>query len=397
MLKKLVLLTAAGTLAAGTAYAQIDVKLGVLNDRSGIYADLAGEGSVEAVRMAIEDFKAAEKGLNVTVISADHQNKPDVGSNIARQWLDVDGVNAIIDVPTSSVALAVTDIVAEKNGVLLNSGAATTALTNEQCHPTTVHWTYDTAALANGTGKSMTLAGGKKWYFLTADYAFGHSLEQNTTKVIEANGGEVVGRVDVPFPATDFSSFLLQAQGSGADVIGLANAGGDTINSIKQAAEFGITQAGQKLAALLIFITDVYALGIDTAQGLVLTEAFYWDQNDNTRAWSKRFMERHGTQPTMIHAGVYSSTLAYLAAVEALGSAKDGKAVVTKMKEAEIDDALFGKVKIRADGRGVHDVYLYEVKTPAESNGPWDLYKYIATMSGEEAFLPMRDECNFLK
>lgn len=243
----------------------------------------------------------------------------------------------------------------------------------------------------------MTLAGGKKWFFLTADYAFGHSLEQNTTRVIKDNGGEVVGRVDVPFPATDFSSFLLQAQASGADVIGLANAGGDTINSIKQAAEFGITQAGQKLAALLIFITDVYALGLDTAQGLVLTEAFYWDQNDSTRAWSKRFMERHGTQPTMVHAGVYSSTLAYLAAVEALGSPEDGKAVVAKMKEAEIDDPLFGKVKIRADGRGIHDVYLYEVKTPAESTGPWDLYKYIATMSGDEAFLPMRDECNFLK
>ena len=289
------------------------------------------------------------------------------------------------------------DITADANGVLLDSGAGSTALTREQCRPTTIHWTYDTAALANGTGKALTEAGGKKWFFLTADYAFGHSLEENTAKVVEANGGEVVGTVDVPFPAQDFSSFLLQAQGSGADVIGLANAGGDTVNAIKQASEFGITQAGQKLAALLFFITDVHALGVQTAQGLSLTSAFYWDQNDQTREWSKRFMDKHGAEPTMVQAGVYSATMAYLAAVEALGSADDGKAVVAKMKEMDIDDPLFGKVKVRGDGRAVHDMYLYEVKTPGDSTGEWDLYKQISSISGDDAFLPMLDECDFTK
>ena len=398
MIRKLALGTALGALAAGAAFAAgIDVKLGVLNDRSGVYADLSGEGSVVAARMAVEDFKAKDKGLNVEIISADHQNKPDIGAGIARKWYDAEGVNAILDVPTSSVALAVADITADANGVLLDSGAGSTALTREQCRPTTIHWTYDTAALANGTGKALTEAGGKKWFFLTADYAFGHSLEENTAKVVEANGGEVVGTVDVPFPAQDFSSFLLQAQGSGADVIGLANAGGDTVNAIKQASEFGITQAGQKLAALLFFITDVHALGVQTAQGLSLTSAFYWDQNDQTREWSKRFMDKHGAEPTMVQAGVYSATMAYLAAVEALGSADDGKAVVAKMKEMDIDDPLFGKVKVRGDGRAVHDMYLYEVKTPGDSTGEWDLYKQISSISGDDAFLPMLDECDFTK
>lgn len=397
MIRKLVLGTALGTLAAGGSLAEgIDVKMGVLNDRSGVYADLSGEGSVIAARMAVEDFGAAEKGLNVEIISADHQNKPDIGSNIARQWYDQEGVDVILDVPTSSVALAVADITAEKNGVLIDSGGGTTALTREQCHPTTVHWTYDTAALANGTGKEMTAAGGKKWFFLTADYAFGHSLEENTAKVVEDNGGEVVGTIDVPFPATDFSSFLLQAQGSGADVIGLANAGGDTVNAIKQAAEFGITQAGQKLAALLFFVTDVHALGIETAQGLSMTEAFYWDQNDETRAWSARFEETHGAKPTMVQAGVYSGTMHYLRAVEALGST-DGKAVVAKMKELKFDDPLFGEGYVRNDGRVIHDMFLFEVKSPDESSGEWDLYKQIATISGEDAFLPMLEECDFSK
>ncbi|WP_324752505.1 ABC transporter substrate-binding protein [Roseovarius sp. Pro17] len=397
MMKKLALTTALGALVAGAGYAQgIDVKLGVLNDRSGVYADLSGEGSVVAARMAVEDFKAADKGLNVEIISADHQNKPDIGSSIANRWYDEEGVNAILDVPTSSVALAVADITAEKNGVLIDSGAGSTQLTREQCRPTTIHWTYDTAALANGTGAAMTNAGGKKWFFLTADYAFGHSLEENTVKVVEANGGEVVGTVDVPFPANDFSSFLLQAQGSGADVIGLANAGGDTVNAIKQASEFGITQAGQKLAALLFFVTDVHALGAETAQGLSLTEAFYWDQNDATRAWSKRFMDTHGAQPTMVQAGVYSGTMAYLAAVEAVGNT-DGKAVAAQMKSMDIDDPLFGKVNVRGDGRAVHDMYLFEVKTPDESTGEWDLYNQISSISGEDAFLPMLDECDFTK
>jgi branched-chain amino acid transport system substrate-binding protein len=398
MMKKLALSTALGALAAGAAFAEgIDVKLGVLNDRSGVYADLSGEGSVVAARMAVEDFNAKDKGLNVTIISADHQNKPDIGSSIANKWYDEEGVNAILDVPTSSVALGVADITEKKNGVLIDSGAGSTQLTREQCKPTTIHWTYDTAALANGTGAAMTNAGGKKWFFLTADYAFGHSLEENTAKVVEENGGEVVGTVDVPFPATDFSSFLLQAQGSGADVIGLANAGGDTVNAIKQASEFGITQAGQKLAALLFFVTDVHALGAQTAQGLSLTEAFYWDQNDATRAWSKRFMDTHGAQPTMVQAGVYSGTLAYLAAVEALGSAEDGKAVAAQMKSMDIDDPLFGKVTVRGDGRAIHDMYLFEVKTPEESTGEWDLYNQISQISGEEAFLPMLDECDFTK
>ena len=398
MIKTILTGTAAlAALSIGPAMAQdISVKLGVLNDRSGVYADLSGEGSVVAARMAVEDFGAADKGMGVEIISADHQNKPDIGSNIARQWYDEEGVNAILDVPTSSVALAVAEITAEKNGVLIDSGAGSTELTQGQCQPTTIHWTYDTAALANGTGKAMTEAGGKKWFFLTADYAFGHSLEENTAKVVTANGGEVAGDVDVPFPATDFSSFLLQAQASGADVIGLANAGGDTVNAIKQASEFGITQAGQKLAALLIFVTDVHALGAETAQGLSLTEAFYWDQNDATREWSSRFEETHGAKPTMVHAGVYSGTMHYLRAVEAVGGT-DGKAVAAKMKEMEFDDPLFGKGYVRGDGRAIHDMYLFEVKSPDESTGEWDLYNQIATIGGEEAFLPMLEECDFTK
>ncbi|MFX0542947.1 ABC transporter substrate-binding protein [Roseovarius sp. S4756] len=399
MFRKLAISSAAlAAMLGAPALAQdINVKLGVLNDRSGTYADLSGEGSAVATRMAVEDFGAADKGMTVEVISADHQNKPDVGSNIARQWYDVDGVNAIVDVPTSSVALAVADITAEANGVLLDSGAGSTSLTRDQCQPTTVHWTYDTAALANGTGGAVTNAGGKKWFFLTADYAFGHSLEENTMAVVKENGGEVVGNVRHPFPSQDFSSFLLQAQGSGADVIGLANAGGDTVNAIKQASEFGITQAGQSLAALLMFVTDVHSLGTETAQGLNLTEAFYWDQNDATREWSARFEEEMGSKPTMVHAGAYSATMAYLAAVEAVGSAEDGKAVVSKMKEMEFDDPLFGMTTVRGDGRAIHDMYLFEVKAPGDSEGEWDLYNQVSSISGEDAFLPMLDECDFTK
>jgi len=399
MIRKLAIsLSAFAAMTGVPAVAQdIDVKLGVLNDRSGTYADLSGEGSAVATRMAVEDFGAADKGMNVEVVSADHQNKPDVGSNIAREWFDVAGVNAIVDVPTSSVALAVSDIVSENNGVFLISGAGSTNLTREQCHPTTVHWTYDTAALANGTGAAVTNAGGEKWFFLTADYAFGHSLEENTMEVVKANGGEVVGNVRHPFPAQDFSSYLLQAQGSGADVIGLANAGSDTVNAIKQASEFGITQAGQSLAALLMFVTDVHSLGAETAQGLNLTEAFYWDQNDATREWTERYEAEMGSKPTMVHAGAYSSTMAYLAAVEAVGSAEDGAAVVDKMREMEIDDPFFGKVTVRGDGRAVHDMYLFEVKSPDQSEGEWDLYNQVATISGEDAFLPMLEECDFSK
>ncbi|MGX9855041.1 ABC transporter substrate-binding protein [Limimaricola variabilis] len=389
-MKKTVLgaLTVASFGLPAMAQDNIEVTLGVLNDRSGVYADLSGEGSVVAARMAVEDFDAASKGLDVEVISADHQNKPDIASNIARQWYDQDGVDAILDVPTSSTALAVADITAQANKILIDSGAGSTALTGEQCQPTTIHWTYDTAALAKGTGGAVTERGDTKWFFLTADYAFGHSLEEETMKIVEESGGEVVGSVRHPFPATDFSSFLLQAQGSGADVIGLANAGGDTVNAIKQASEFGITQAGQSLAALLMFITDVHALGAETAQGLVLTEAFYWDHDDDTREWSARFEEKFGSKPTMVHAGVYSGTMHYLRAVEATGST-DGDVVAEWMKANSFDDPLFGEGYVRKDGRVIHDMHLYEVKTPDESTGEWDLYKHVSTIPGEEAFLPM--------
>ena len=378
------------SLTAGPAAAEdIPIKIGVLNDRSGVYADLAGEGSVIAARMAVEDFGAAAKGIKVEIISADHQNKPDIASNIARQWIDQDGVDVIADVPTSSAALAVNEVVREKNKIFLVSGAATSDLTGPKCSPNTVHWTYDTWALAHGTGKAMVEQGGKKWFFITADYAFGQALERDTAAVVKEAGGEVVGSVKHPFPGQDFSSFLLQAQSSGAQVIGLANAGGDTINTIKQAAEFGITQGGQKLAGLLIFITDVHALGLQTAQGLVLTEAFYWDKDDGTRAFAKRFAERHdGKMPSMVHAGVYASVLHYLKAIDAVKS-KDPKVVMAKMKEMPSEDPLFGKGKIRVDGRHVHDMYLVEVKKPEESKGPWDYYKILATIPADQAFRPL--------
>ncbi len=389
--RQFLLASMAATLLSGAAYADTAVKIGVLNDRSGIYADLAGEGSVIAARMAVEDFKAADKGITVEIVSADHQNKPDVASTIARQWYDQDGVDVIVDVPTSSAALAVNDITREKNKVFINSGAASSDLTGSKCSPNTVHWTYDTWALANGTGGAMVQTGGKKWFFLTADYAFGHALERDTMAVVKAAGGEVVGTVRHPFPGTDFSSFLLQAQSSGAEVIGLANAGGDTINSIKQAAEFGITQGGQALAGLLVFLTDVHALGLQTAQGLVLTESFYWDLNDGTREWSKRFAEKNGGKmPTMVQAGVYAGVLHYLKAVDTLDG-KDATAVMAKMKETPTDDPLFGKGTIRADGRKIHDMYLFKVKAPDQSKGEWDYYETVATISADKAFRPLAD------
>ncbi|HEV7345033.1 MAG TPA: ABC transporter substrate-binding protein [Devosia sp.] len=380
----------ATTLMAGTAMAT-DIKIGVLNDRSGVYADLSGEGSVIAARMAVEDFNAADKGINVEIISADHQNKPDVASNIARQWYDQDGVDLIVDVPTSSAALAVSEVTREKDKVFINSGAGSTALTGAQCSPNTIHWTYDTYALAQGTGGAMVEQGNSDWFFITADYAFGHSLEEETSKVVEAAGGQVMGTARHPFPGTDFSSYLLQAQASGADVIGLANAGGDTVNAIKQAAEFGITQAGQNLAGLLIFITDVNALGLEAAQDLVLTESFYWDLNDETRAWSERFAEQNdGKMPTMVHAGVYSGVLHYLKAVEAT----EGKAtsdLMSTMKEMPTDDPLLGEGRVREDGRKIHDMYLFQVKSPEESTGAWDYYELLATIPAEEAFRPLEE------
>jgi branched-chain amino acid transport system substrate-binding protein len=396
--RQFLLASVAATLLSGAAYADTALKIGVLNDRSGIYADLAGEGSVIAARMAVEDFKAADKGITVEIVSADHQNKPDVASTIARQWYDQEGVDVIVDVPTSSAALAVNDITREKNKVFINSGAATSDLTGSKCSPNTVHWTYDTWALANGTGGAMVQTGGKKWFFLTADYAFGHALERDTTAVVKAAGGEVVGSVRHPFPGTDFSSFLLQAQSSGAEVIGLANAGGDTINSIKQAAEFGITQGGQALAGLLVFLTDVHALGLQTAQGLVLTESFYWDLNDGTREWSKRFAEKNGGKmPTMVQAGVYAGVLHYLKAVDALDG-KDSAAVMAKMKEMPTDDPLFGKGTIRVDGRKIHDMYLFKVKSPDQSKGEWDYYETVATIPADKAFRPLNEGgCELVK
>ena len=378
-----------GLLMASAAHAQTSIKIGVLNDRSGIYSDITGEGSAIAAQMAAEDF-GTDKGITVEVVSADHQNKPDVGSNIARQWYDTENVDVIADVPTSSVALAINDITREKNKIFLNSGAATSDLTGSKCSPNTVHWTYDTWALANGTGSAMVNAGGKTWFFLTADYAFGHALERDTSAVVVANGGEGLGVVRTPFPGTDFSSFLLQAQASGAQVIGLANAGGDTINSIKQASEFGITQGGQALAGLLMFVNDVHALGLDVAQGLVLTESFYWDLNDQTREWSARFEEKTGKKPSMIQAGVYGAVLHYLKAVEAAGT-KDAEAVMAKMKEMPTDDPLFGKGVVRQDGRKVHPMYLFRVKTPDQSKGEWDLYETVAPIPADKAFRPLAD------
>ncbi|MDP3257335.1 MAG: ABC transporter substrate-binding protein [Bosea sp. (in: a-proteobacteria)] len=385
-------------MAAPALAQQISIKAGVLNDRSGLYADLSGEGSVIAARMAVEDFKAAEKGIKVEIVSADHQNKPDVGSTIARTWYDQDGVDLILDVPTSSVALAVNQITREKNKIHINSGAASSDLSGKACSPNTVHWTYDTYALAQGTGGAMVKAGGDSWFFMTADYAFGHALERDTAAIVTKNGGKVLGAVRTPFPGTDFSSFLLQAQASKAKVIGLANAGGDTINSIKQAGEFGITAGGQKLAGLLVFLTDVHSLGLATAQGLVLTESFYWDTNDQTRTWSDRFAKANGgKKPTMVQAGVYSGMLHYLKAVEAAKS-KDSAAVMAKMKELPTDDPLFGKGSVRADGRKMHDMYLFEVKKPAESKGLWDYYKQVSVLPAEQAFRPLAEsECPLVK
>ena len=382
------------------AQAQISgdtVKIGVLNDMSGLYADLGGQGAVEAARMAVADFGGNINGKKIEIISADHQNKPDVGGAIARQWYDNDGVDAIADVPTSSVALAVQDVARERKKVFLISGAASSDLTGKACSPTSVHWTYDTIALGNGTGGAVVKAGGDTWFFITADYAFGHALERDTTAVVEANGGKVLGSVKVPLNTADFSSYLLQAQASKAKIIGLANAGGDTINSIKQAAEFGIVEGGQKLAGLLVFVSDVHSLGLKTAQGLQLTESFYWDLNDQTREWSKKFFDKMKKQPTMVQAGVYEATLNYLNAIKASNST-DGPAVVKKLKETPINSFMTKNGHIQEDGSLIRDMYLFEVKKPNESKAEWDLYKLISTIPGEQAFKrPKGNECPAVK
>jgi branched-chain amino acid transport system substrate-binding protein len=390
---------AAALLFAGAAQAQTKdtVKIGVMNDMSGLYADLGGPGSVVAAQMAVDDFGGAVNGKKIEIISGDHQNKPDVGAALARQWYDQQGVDMITDVPTSSVALAVQEVAREKNKVFLISGAASSDLTGKACAPTSIHWTYDTVALANGTGAAVVKAGGDTWFFITADYAFGHALERDTTAVVLANGGKVLGSVNVPLNNTDFSSFLLQAQASKAKVIGLANAGGDTINSIKQAAEFGLVAGGQKLAGLLVFISDIHSLGLQTAQGLQLTEAFYWDQNDETRAWSKKFFAKTNREPTMAQAGVYGATTAYLNAIKASGST-DGPVVVKKMKETPVNDFMTKNGHIQEDGSLIRDMYLFEVKKPSESKGPWDYYKLISTIPGAEAFKrPKGNECPAVK
>ena len=387
-------------LAAHAQYSDGVIKIGVMNDQSGTYADLSGQGSVWAARKAIEDFcKASACHDKIEVVFADHQNKPDVGSNIVRQWYDVDKVDVVVDVPTSSVALAVNNITKEKNKVFLVSGAAASDLTGKACSPNTIHWTYDTWSLANGTGQAIVKTGGDSWFFLTADYAFGHALERDTEAVVVKNGGKVLGKVRHPFPAQDFSSFLLQAQASKAKIIGLANAGADTTNAIKQAAEFGIVQGGQNLAGLLVFITDVHALGLKTAQGLIFTEAWYWDANENNRAFAKEFgAANKGNMPTMVQAGVYSAVQHYLKAVHELKSDADGAAVVKKMKSMPTDDKLFGKGSIREDGRKIHDMYLFEVKKPEETKGAWDYYKIRATIPAAEAFRPIdQGECPLVK
>jgi branched-chain amino acid transport system substrate-binding protein len=389
-------------LTSGVAFADDKVvKIGALSDQASLYADIGGPGSTLAAQMAVEDSGLQKKGWTIDVVSGDHQNKPDIGAGIARKWFDEDKVDAIVDVPNSGVGLAVAAVVEEKNGVYLNSGAASSDLTGKACTPNTVHWAYDTYALANGTGRAVVKAGGDSWYFLTADYAFGHALQHDTTAVVEANGGKVLGSVNVPLNTPDFSSFLLQAQSSKAKIIGLANAGGDTTNSIKQAHEFGITAGGQKLAALLLFISDVNSLGLEVAQGLQFTSAFYWDMNEGTRAFSNRFSERmkNHAKPTMVQAGVYASLIHYFKVLDALGgNPHDGAKVVAKMKDMPTDDPLFGKGSIRIDGRTIHSVYLFEVKTPGESKYPWDYYKLIATIPADEAFRPLaQSECPLVK
>ncbi|CAG2160000.1 ABC transporter substrate-binding protein [Cupriavidus numazuensis] len=395
MNNRIKLLSLAALLTASTAQAEITdgvVRIGVLNDQTGVYAGLAGPGSVWAAKKAVQDFAPEKHGLKVEIVAADHQNKPDVGASIARRWFDVDKVDAIVDVPTSSVVLAVNQVAKEKNKVMIVTGGGTSDLTGKACTPNAIHWAYDTWALANGTGKAVVKSGGKSWFFVTADYAFGHSLERDTEAVVVKNGGKVLGKVRHPFPGNDFSSYLLQAQASKAQVVGLANAGGDTIGAVKQAAEFGVTAGGQKLAGLLVFSSDVQALGLKAAQGLLLSETWYWDMTDENRKFGKEFAAaNNGKFPTMAQAGTYSAVTHYLKAVAAMKADGDGAAVVAKMKAMPTDDKLFGKGSIREDGRKIHPLYLFEVKKPSESKYAGDFYKLIASIPANEAFRPMEE------
>ncbi|MGY3620336.1 ABC transporter substrate-binding protein [Bradyrhizobium sp. USDA 10063] len=377
-----------GLLLSTPTFAQA-VKIGILNDQSGVYADYGGKYSLEAARMAIEDFGGEVLGHKIELVTADHQNKPDLAAAIARRWYDAEGVDMITELTTSSVALAIQELSKEKKKIDIVVGAATSRITGDACTPYGFHWAYDTRALAVGTGGALVQAGGDSWFFLTADYAFGYALEKDTSDIVKEKGGKVLGSVRVPLNSSDFSSFLLQAQSSKAKIVGLANAGLDTTNSIKQAAEFGIVKSGQKLAGLLMTISEVHGLGLDAAQGLVLTEGFYWDHDDASRAFSERFIKRTGHMPSMIHAGTYSATLSYLKAVKAAGT-KDSDAVAKKLKELPVDDA-FAKGKVLENGRMVHDLYLFEVKKPSESKKPWDYYKQIAVVPGDKAFFTAKE------
>ena len=392
-----VLATCAVGVAAQAEISDNAVKIGILTDLSGTYSDLAGPGVVAAAEMAIADVGGKVAGKDIVVLTADHQNKADIAANKAREWVDVEKVDTFVDLVTTSTALAVMEIAKQNQKVTLISGAASSRITNEDCFPTNIHWTYDTVSLAKGTGKAIVEEGGKSWFFLTADYAFGQNLEKDVTKVVLDNGGKVVGGVRHPFPASDFSSFILQAQSSGAQIIGLANAGADTTNAIKAAHEFGVVAGGQKLAGLLVFISDVHSLGLEVAQGLQLTTGFYWDFDDQTREWSKRFFDKTGKQPTMVQAGVYSSLMHYFKAIEETGS-DDGPTVAAKMKEMPVEDFFARNGKVREDGRMVHDMFLAEVKAPADSQGPWDYYKILRVIPGDEAYQPLSEStCPLVK
>ncbi|KSV87188.1 ABC transporter permease [Sinorhizobium fredii USDA 205] len=396
LIAALAILLASSTAALADA-SDGKVKIGILNDQSGVYADFGGKFSYEAALMAVEDYGGKVLGVPVEVVTADHQNKPDIASNIARQWYDTEQVDSIMELTTSSVALAVQAISKEKKRIDIVTGAATTELTGKQCSPYGFHWAYDTHSLAVGTGGALVKQGGDSWFFLTADYAFGYSLEENTANYVKENGGKVVGAVRHPLATTDFSSFLLQAQSSGAKVIGLANAGLDTSNAIKQAAEFGIVQGGQRLAALLFTLAEVHGLGLEAAQGLTLTEGFYWNRNEESAKFGKRFMERTGKMPNMVHAGTYSAVMQYLKAIEKAGT-DDADAVSKELHAMPVNDVFAENGTVAPNGRMIHDMYLLEVKKPEESKEPWDYFKVLATIPGKEAFIdPAQSGCDLVK
>ncbi|MHB0952423.1 MAG: ABC transporter substrate-binding protein [Allorhizobium sp.] len=397
LIASMAILLASSTAALAAGASDDKVKIGILNDQSGVYADFGGKSSVEAAKMAIEDYGGKVLGVPVEIVDADHQNKPDIASNIARQWYDTEQVDAIMELTTSSVALAVQAIAKEKKKIDIVTGAATTELTGKQCSPYGFHWAYDTHALAVGTGGALVKQGGDSWFFLTADYAFGYSLEQQTADFVKANGGSIVGSVRHPLASNDFSSFLLQAQSSGAKVVGLANAGADTQNAIKQAAEFGITQGGQRLAALLFTLAEVHGIGLEAAQGLTLTEGFYWNRDEESQKFGKRFFERTGKMPNMVHAGTYSAVTQYLKAIDKAGT-DETEAVAKTLHEMPVDDVFGRGGTVGANGRMIHDMYLLEVKKPADSKEAWDYYNVLATIPGAEAYIdPAKSGCDLVK